>query len=222
MNALIPMPRSADRPSPQQHDDFLPLASVVARHAKVVFRGIPASHREEKIAEAVASALQSFVRLKARGQKPAEDFPSMMAHYAVLHVKNGRQVGSRSSSRDVLSFATQRKRGFRIESLPSSCNRTHDQLHGSPHGQSDLDRWEDQFQDGRCWPIPDQVAFKLDFAAFLRSLSPRDRRIVRFLALGHSGQEAAQKFNLSPGRMSQLRHQWCREWHLAQGQESPV
>ncbi len=221
MNALLSMPKS-DRLLSQNHDDFLPLASVVARHAKVVFRGIPACHREEKIAEAVASALQSFVRLKARGQKPAEDFPSMMAHFAVLHVKNGRHVGSRSSSRDVLSFTTQRKRGFRMESLACSCNRTHDQLHGSPNGQSDLDRWEDQFHDGRRWPIPDQVAFKLDFAAFLRSLNPRDRRIVRFLALGHSGQEAAQKFKLSPGRMSQLRHQWCREWQARQEQESPV
>lgn len=222
MSALISMPRSTDRPLPQQHDDFIPLALVVTRHAKVAFRGIPACHREEKVAEAVASALQSFVRLKARGQKPAEDFPSMMAHFAVLHVKNDRHVGSRSSTREVLSFATQRKRGFQIESLPRSCNRSHDDLYGSTRGQTDLDRWEDQFQDGGRWPIPDQVALKLDFAAFLRSLSPRDRRIVRFLALGHSGQEAAQKFKLSPGRMSQLRHQWCREWHLRQEQESPV
>ena len=54
-------------------------------------------------------------------------------------------------------------------------------------------------------PVPDQVQFRLDWPRFFATLSGRDRRLAAFLALGHSGRQAAGRFGLSPGRVTQLR-----------------
>ena len=71
-------------------------------------------------------------------------------------------------------------------------------------------------------PVPDQAAFRLDFPPFLASLSERDRRLAAYLALGHSAVAAARRFGLSPGRVTQLRQRWCRQWRIRQGEETPA
>jgi hypothetical protein len=83
--------------------------------------------------------------------------------------------------------------------------------------QRQLDLFEERLHDNRQTPVPDQVAFRVDFAAFLKTLSLRDRELARFLSFGHSAKKAASKFKLSPGRVTQLRRQWQKEWLLSQG-----
>src|SRR5271170_6455111 len=107
-------------------DDFLPLMTVVQRHASVVFRSLPEVEKEEAIAEAVAVAYVAYRRLCERGIDGAKEFPSMMATFAVRQVKDDRHVGSRQSSRDALSPRAQRRHGFKVESLPQSTRRAHD------------------------------------------------------------------------------------------------
>jgi transposase len=41
--------------------------------------------------------------------------------------------------------------------------------------------------------------------------------MAEFLSLGHSAKQAAEKFNLSAGRITQLRQRWCKEWLCFQG-----
>jgi hypothetical protein len=88
---------------PLEHDGFLALLPVVERHAQVTFRGLPPVHREEAVAEAVAAAVaaafQAHVGLRQRGQDPGRDFPSIMATFTTLHVKNDGQVGGQSTSK---------------------------------------------------------------------------------------------------------------------------
>jgi hypothetical protein len=203
---------------PREHEDFLPLLPVVAKHASVVFRHLPDVHREEAIAEAIASAFESFVSLKARGKNPVQDFPSRMATYAALHAKAGRKVGNRASSKDVLSEKAQWKHGFRVESLPANSRRPFDDVYASPGGQRRIDQFEDRLQDARRWPVPEQAAFRIDFPAFMETLGRRHRRLLQFLADGNSGKDGAAKFNLSQGRVTQLRQQWRREWYAMHGE----
>jgi hypothetical protein len=61
-------------------------------------------------------------------------------------------------------------------------------------------------------PVPDQAAFRVDWPLFLGTLTPRDRNIAAFLALGHQATEAAHEFNLSLPRISQVRKDWQRRW----------
>jgi hypothetical protein len=207
-------------PRPVRHEDFLPLVPVIVRHAAVVFRHLSAADREEAAAEAVAAAFESFIRLKARGRNPARDFPSQMAHFGVLHVNDGRLTGGRASSKDVLSRRAQRRHGFHVESLPTATCTSFERIYTSPLGQEELDAFEERLEDNRLTPIPDQVAFRLDFPAFLRTLTLRDRRLALFLSRGHSGKEAARRFRLSPGRVTQMRKQWRHEWLVFQGEKT--
>jgi hypothetical protein len=140
----------------------------------------------------------------------------------VLHVKDDRHVGGKASSKDVLSFKAQCKHGFRVRSLPSALRRPAEELHGPARVQRDVDCYEDQLQDSRQWPVPDRACFRIDFPQFLRTLSRRDCRLLHFLAQGNSARQAAQKFKLSPGRITQLRQQWCRDWYTMHGESAPV
>jgi hypothetical protein len=184
------------------HIEFLVLLPVVERHAKFVFRGHP--DREEAVAEAVAASFESFLAIKARGKNP-HDFPSSIAKYAVLHVKDDRHVGGTSSSTDVLSSKAQRRHGFRVMSL-APANR--------------LSAYEERLRDDRRTPVPDQVAFRIDWPAFLKTLTERDRQMTHALAEERAAKEVAQRFRISNGRVTQLRQRWHRDWLVFHGDTS--
>ena len=56
------------------------------------------------------------------------------------------------------------------------------------------------------------AAFRIDFRAFLFSLSRRDRRVAIKLAKGHGTKWVAKKFHISQARVSQLRRELCGRW----------
>ena len=178
--------------TPSSNDDFLLLYPTIQRHANVVFRHLPPVDREEAVAEAVAAGFTSFVRLKSAGRDPSA-FPTVLAKFAVLRVKSGRHVGSKVNSRDVFSEAAQRSRGIHLEWLAEV-------------------GWSDFLADDSQTPILDQVCFRLDWADFLDSLSRRHRLIIDALGIGHPAKWVANKFRLSPARITQLRHAWRRQW----------
>jgi len=212
---------STSKPRSYHPDDFLPLMTVVQRHASVVFRGLPPVEREDAIAEAVAAAFVAYRRLCDRGIDPVREFPSMMATFAVRQVKDGRHVGTRMSSKDVLSGRAQRKHGFHVQSLPISTRRPHEDVHSAVSGQRVMDTFEERLHENHRTPVPEQAAFRIDFPPFMRSLSQRDQRLATFLSLGNSAKQAAGKFGVSQGRVTQLRQGWCREWHRLNDEESP-
>jgi hypothetical protein len=199
------------------HDDFLALLPVVERHARVAFRDLDVEAHEEAAAEAVAAAFEAHVTLKARDRNPA-GFPSALATYSVLHVLDGRHVGGRSSSCDVLSRKAQRLRGFRVEPLPASTRAAFESVYARIRGQQKSDALEEHLRDNTQTPVPEQVAFRLDFPAFLQTLTERNRQMALAMAEGHAARRVAERFGLSPGRVTQLRQQWQRAWLLFQGE----
>jgi hypothetical protein len=218
MNALSSIACQAGRP--EVHSEFLLLYPIVQRHARVVFRRRHEVDKEELTAEAVAAAFASYVTLKARGKDPIRDFPSVMAKFAVLRAQDDRLVGGKTNSKDVLSSKAQRRRGFKVESLSMRTRSSVAQRYSQPLGQNRQDLFEERFQEDWRTPVPDQVAFRLDFAAFLQTLSVRDRGLMGYLSMGHSGKQAAEKFHVSDARVTQLRQEWQRRWIAFQGDES--
>jgi hypothetical protein len=78
--------------------------------------------------------------------------------------------------------------------------------------------------DNRRTPVPDQAAFRIDFPSWLSTLSARDRRIVSDLAAGERTGDVARKFDVSAGRISQMRGQLKESWEAFGGgddDESP-
>jgi len=72
--------------------------------------------------------------------------------------------------------------------------------------------------EDRQTPVPDQVAFRIDFPAWLAIHPRRDRRIAETLAVGHSTTEAAKRFHVSAGRISQKRRDFHASWQTFHGE----
>jgi hypothetical protein len=208
---------TATSSSAHPHTEFLTLLPAIERHANVVFRGRAPAEREEATAVAVAAAFAGYSRLAAQGRNPLRDFASSLVTYAVLHAKSGRSVGSRTSTTDALSPLAQRKRGFRVEPLPTSSGIARDRLNSTADRRRH-DEFDEQLRDNTKSPVPDQAAFRIDFPDFLAGLGNRDLALARFLALGHAAQVAAARFGMSEGRVSQLRKAWREQWCRCQGE----
>jgi hypothetical protein len=73
-------------------------------------------------------------------------------------------------------------------------------------------------QDTKTAPVPDIVAFRCDIADWLGSLPRRNRRIAEFLSLGNRTSDAARKFGVSEGRVSQLRRELSESWRQFTGE----
>ncbi|MFO0825306.1 MAG: hypothetical protein U0792_19655 [Gemmataceae bacterium] len=199
-------------------DEFEELLPKLTRYFGSVFRFVRCeATRNDFIAEGVALAWKWYVRLKQQGKEPAE-FVTTLARYAARAVRSGRTVCGQQKSKDVLSLTARIKYGIGVVQFASRIP-TEEKRRPAPIPDENL-IYEQHVTDDTLTPIPDQVAFRLDWSVFLGTLTPRDRNIAAFLALGHQATEAAHEFNLSLGRISQVRKDWQRRWcefHIARG-----
>jgi hypothetical protein len=104
------------------------------------------------------------------------------------------------NSKEPLSRYAQLGRGIRVERLHSE--------------------WIDTLVEDKRASVADQVAAKLDVAAWFATLSRHMKQIARDLALGFSTSEVAKKHGVTAGRISQLRRTLEESW-LAFQQEAP-
>jgi hypothetical protein len=185
--------------------DILPR---IEAHGKVYFRHVRCRHRkQELIAEMAALSWRWFLRLVRRG-KDALKFVSTLAVYAARAISSGRRVCGRERARDAMTASTQRKRGFAVGSLPEVGT-----LLRGPLAEALL--------DNSVSPVLDQVAFRLDFPAWRHTRTERDRRIIDCMMTGESTARLARLFGVSAARISQLRREFCADWHTYCGERAP-
>ena len=118
--------------------------------------------------------------------------------YSVAQRQEGRNLAGRASRSDVLSPQAQRRYGIQVQRL------VHPDRHREPCHELLL-------EDRTAGPA-ETAAARIDLQAWLSQLSRRNRRIALALARGESTGEAARKFQLSPGRISQLREVLRTHW----------
>jgi hypothetical protein len=195
----------------QLHAAFLLILPKVETHARIWSRHLACPGlKEDFVCEAVALAWRSFLRLAERG-KDASEFASALATGVVRAVRSGRRLCGQERSRDVMSAASQRRHGFRVEELlPPSL--AYERLKSEPVGQRLHDAFEERLRDNTRSPVLDQVVFRLDFRGWLATLSDRNRQVVDELMAGEGTGEVARKFGVSAGRVSQLRRQFEGDW----------
>jgi DNA-directed RNA polymerase specialized sigma24 family protein len=203
------------------HARFLTLLPKIQAHAQIYFRDVRCpGRREDAVQECAALAWRWYCRLAERG-KDACGFPMAFAFWVAVAVRRGRRLAGAERAHDVLSPRARRRKGIRLEALPASTCRAYEDIYALVRGRQELDAYEERLADNRFTPPPEAAAFRLDFPQFLSALSDRDRQLAMYLSLGHSGKQAARRFGLSPGRVTQLRQQWHRQWLLSQGQPGP-
>ena len=193
----------------QANDRFLKMLPAIRRRAKYAFRRLPSELKAELIQAVVASAYMAFLRLVERGKANAA-FATPLASYAIRQVRAGRQPGSRLSTVDVLS----RSARFGSGNV------------GAENVVESLDTFDDTQGDWRAALVEDRragpaeiAAARIDLAAWLCSLSRRNRRIAKSLATGESTSDVARQFQVSAARVSQLRRELEASWRDYQGEE---
>jgi hypothetical protein len=181
------------------HAGFLTILPRIELHGHIQFRHVRCPHQKaDAIAEMVALSWRWYVQLAERG-KDATRFPGTLATFAARAVRAGRRVCGRERSRDVLSPSAQRRHHFAVECLPDFST-----LGGSVMSEALVDNTQT--------PPPEQVAFRLDFPAWLRTRTERDRRLVEILMTGERTSDVSTKFGLTQGRISQLRREFHQDW----------
>ena len=189
---------------PAWQDLFLQMLPAIRRRAQIAFRHLPIEQREECVQEAVCNACRAVARLAELGKLELV-YPSVLASYAVAQVKGGRKVGGHLNCHDILSPYCQKLKRINVQRL----DRFDDQE----------DAWQEAVvQDTRTAPVSEIVSFRMDFSDWLKSLPRRKRLIAKSLALGNRTGEVAEKFDLTPGRVAQLRKEFSESWQAFQGE----
>jgi hypothetical protein len=197
---------SADHRSEFVQDQFLAMLPQIRRQAWIAFRDRRAEAQEELIQEVIANAYCAFAQLVRRG-KQAVAYPTPLAQFAIRQIRAGRRVGSQLNRKDLLSPYARRIQNITIERLdrPDKSTGAWCQL---------------LVEDQHAGPA-EIAAARIDVAAWLATLSWRQRRIAKSLALGTSTSDVARQFGLSAGRVSQLRSWFRRHWEQFQGGVQP-
>ncbi len=190
--------RARSKQIPAWHKQYMAMLPAILRQARSAFRHLDAEAREEAVQEVVANTLSAFVRLVELGKA------GPLANYAVAQVRDGRQLGTRLNVRDVSSVRCRRVKGVKVERLDR-------------YDRAD-ERWLEAVIEDRRTPPPDQAAFRIDFPQWLGTHSARNRKVAQALALGETTSTVARQFQLTKGRISQLRRELELSWRVFHGE----
>jgi hypothetical protein len=194
------------------HARFLLILPSIELHGRIYFRHLRCRHRRaDLIQEMRALAWKWFLSLHRRGKDPL-DFVKGFVSLLARAVHSGRQLAGMLRAKDPLNPATQGRHGFRVEPLPVAPRAGHDRLYAAPHGQELHDAFEERLRDNTVTPVLDQVQFRIDFPAWLATLTGRERRLVRAMARGERTLDLSRQFQVSPSRISQLRREFQEGW----------
>lgn len=194
-------------PVPRWHRGFLLMLPSIRQHATVSFRHLNPKAREEAIQEVVCNALQAYVRL-VQLKKVALAYPTVLAKFAVAQVKDNRKVGGKLNVLDISSPYCQQRKKITVERLD--------------HFDEEEGHWQEALIEDKNTGPANIATIRIDFTEWLRSLPGRLRRIAKLLATGEKPGIVAKKFNVCPGRISQIRKELYRAWQDFQGELVPL
>lgn len=188
--------------TPAWHDGFLKLLRAIRDQLRFALRGLPPEERAEATAECIANVTLAYQKLHEQGKLDVA-YATSLATYAVKHFFAGRRVGCSLNSGDIMSEWAQKQRGFRVYSLDRR----------APNGE-----WKEVVvEDGRATPA-EVAAARLDIEAWLDELPAFKRSVAERLGVGESTSATASQFDVTPGRISQLRKELAESWDSFQSQ----
>ncbi len=187
---------------PAWHNRFLAILPTVLRQARIAFSSLDPERREDALAEVVANVFAAYARLAELGKEDLA-YATPLARYAIRRYYDGRCVGSKFNSRDVSSKRCQRLQNIKMKSFHRF--------------DPDDGRWREIVVEDRRATPADVAMTRIDFAAWLATLTPRERSIAMKLAVGERTGTVAKLFGVSAGRVSQMRGELCQAWKVFVG-----
>lgn len=198
--ALEPQVRYDHDAVNQQFEQMLPRIRLMALGA---FKNNDRELKYELAAEVVARAYAAFLRLARQGRAHS-GYTTPLALFSIKQVNSGRRMGSKLNIQDVSSDHAQINKGISMRRLDR-------------YDETKATWREVVVEDKRSGPA-EIAAMRIDFAAWLRTLACRERRIAKVLATGETTNATARTFGLSPSRISQFRRALQRAWRAFQGE----
>lgn len=193
-------------PRPEPRSDWQPgfraMMPDIVKQATHAFRYFGAEAAGEAIQDVLVSAMLAYVGLWKRGKVDLA-FPSVLARFAIAQYHDGRRAAAKLNCRDVSSPYAQRKKGIQVESIHSS--------------EDDEQTWREILVEDKHAGPAETATARIDFAAWLASLTHRDRSIADALADGGTTNEVSARFQVSPARISQKRREFLDSWQRFQG-----
>jgi hypothetical protein len=163
-------------------DSFVRYLPWMRKTARLAFQNLDQELRDEKVAAVTALCWKHWHRLGERGRADEPGILKSVLFYSVKQVKAGRRIDSAGKPRDVMALRSYGKVRFEPGNL------------------------EDFISDGV--PVFQVVQFRIDVPAFLATLSEKQRSLALDLAHGMTTGEAAKKYGVSAGRISQRRREF--------------
>lgn len=182
---------------------FVAMLPTIVSRARAAFRMVGDEAREEAVQNVVANSLVAFVRLVESGKADLA-YPTVLAKFGIRQTLDHRRVGGHLRVRDVLSEHAQTKKRFRVERLDTfDCEE---------------DCWREVLVRDRHAEPAEVAIMRIDFDHWMRSLPPRLRKVARALGTGERTGAVAKRFQVSPGRISQIRAELHADWRQFQGE----
>lgn len=186
--------------SENAHARFLAMLPQIEQIALHSFRGQQPEARAELVQEVVTNCYLAYCRLVQLG-KIDRVFATPLARYAVRQINSGRRVGAKLNTGDVLSPANRR---VHVEPLERYVRQD--------------EQWKEAVVEDRRATPAETACARLDIAEWFRSLPHRHRQVAQALANGETTGSAAKKYQLTAGRVSQLRRELHASWQKCQGE----
>ena len=196
--------QSTPTPVPTWHAKFLSMLPAITRYASVALRDLRSEAKREAVQEVIANSLVAFRRLHELDKLDVA-YPSVLARFGVAQVRSGRKVGTKLNANDVTSMYAQRQKRFRVVRLDRFS-----QVEGF---------WRESIVEDRRVGPAETAAMRIDFADWLSQLPERRRHIAEALGSGDSTNAVAEQFNVSPGRVSQIRRELYDSWIAFHGED---
>lgn len=199
----VPKPRTKPSTAKRRQSKFLELLPAIRGQAQHAFRNELSERREELIAEVCANCWVAFVGLMERDLEDVV-YATPLAQYAIKHARSGRKVGGKLNVLDITARHCQVSKGVRVGRLD--------------HCDEDTEEWKEVVVEDRHAGPAAVASIRIDFAAWLDILRPRERQIAKFLATGETTGGTAKRFEVSHGRISQIRRELKDSWDGFQGE----
>ena len=161
---------------------FVQQLPTLQKMARIQFRQLSPEAKQESITNAIGLAWKFYFNLAKRNRAHEHGILASCMRFAIKQTRAGR--------------------------TPQGCPRVKDALARRWVGPTRLDDFDLGQFVSRNTPVPDQVSFRVDVPQFLKSLPKRSRKMAMDLADGMTTTDAAKKFDLSLGRISQFRKEF--------------
>ena len=190
-------------PSPDWQSLFLRMLPAIRKHAHIAFRLYDREYRDELVQAVLCNVCCALARL-AELDRLDLAYASVLARYGVAQVRAGRMTGGSLNFNDITSCYCQRMKDVALERLDKY--------------NDEEEAWEEVLvPDDTCSPA-ELAASRIDFPAWLRTLSRRDRQLARFLAVGNRTREAAMQVRHERGYFISAPPQLQESWREFTGE----